>query len=97
MKIHPQANLNMTVNKAIKILDWWINQKKHDIEKLKEEWDYSDDDYGVTKTLLNADRITISNLDMIRKELISNCNHPEKMRDKTPDGQWYCMNCNLDL
>ena len=97
MKIHPQANLNMTVNKAIKILDWWINQKKHGIEKLKEEWDYSDDDYGVTKTLLNADRITISNLDMIRKELVPNCNHPEKMRDKTPDVQWYCMNCNLDL
>jgi len=87
----------MTVNKAIKILDWWINQKKHGIEKLKEEWDYSDDDYGVTKTLLNADRITISNLDMIRKEIVPNCNHPEKMRDKTPDGQWYCMNCNLDL
>jgi len=87
----------MTVNKAIKILDWWINQKKHGIEKLKEEWDYSDDDYGVTKTLLNADRITISNLDMIKKELVPNCNHPEKMRDKTPDGQWYCMNCNLDL
>ena len=87
----------MTVNKAIKILDWWINQKKHGIEKLKEEWDYSDDRFGVTKTLLNADRITISNLDMIRKELVPNCNHPEKMRDKTPDGQWYCMNCNLDL
>ena len=66
-------------------------------EKLKEEWDYSDDDYGVTKTFLNADRITISNLDMIRKELVPNCNHPEKMKDKTPDGQWYCMNCNLDL
>ncbi len=87
----------MTVKKAIKILDWWINQKKHGMEKLKEEWDYLDDDYGVTKTLLNADRITISNLDMIRKELVPNCNHPEKMRDKTPDGQWYCMNCNLDL
>jgi len=87
----------MTVKKAIKILDWWINQKKHGVEKLKEEWDYLDDDYGVTKTLLNADRITISNLDMIRKELVPNCNHPEKMRDKTPDGQWYCMNCNLDL
>jgi len=51
----------MTVKKAIKILDWWIKQKKHGIEKFKEEWDFSDDDYGVTKTLLNADRIIISN------------------------------------
>jgi len=38
VKIHQQANLNMTVKKAIKILDWWINQKKHGMEKLKEEW-----------------------------------------------------------
>ena len=87
----------MTVKKAIKILDWWINQKKYGLEKLKEKWDYSYDDYGITTTLLNADRITISNLDMIRQELVPNCNHPKKMRDKTPDGQWYCMNCNLDL
>jgi len=87
----------MTVKKALKILDWWINQKKHGMEKLKEEWDYSDDDYGVTKTLLNADRTIISNLDMIRNELLPECKHPKKMNDRTPDGQWYCMNCNLDL
>ncbi len=35
----------MTVKKTIKILDWWINQKKYGIEKLKEGWDFSDD-YG---------------------------------------------------
>ena len=87
----------MSVKKAIKILNWWIDQKKHGIEKLKEKWDYSDDDYGITTTLLDADRITISNLDMIRKELVPNCNHPKNMRDRSPDDQWYCMNCNLDL
>ncbi len=87
----------MTVKKAIKILDWWIEQKKHGIEKLKEEWDFSDNDYGVTKTLLNADRIIISNLETIRNELVPDCKHPKKMNDRTPDGQLYCMNCNLDL
>ena len=87
----------MTVKKAIKILDWWIKQKKHGIEKLKEEWDFSNDDYGVTKTLLNADRIIISNLETIRNELVPDCIHPKKMNDRAPDGQLYCMNCNLDL
>ncbi len=76
----------MTVKKAIKILDWWIEQKKHGIEKLKEDWDFSDDDYGVTKTLLNADRIIISNLETIRNKLVSDCNHPKKMNGRTPDG-----------
>ena len=86
----------MTVKKAIKILDWWIKQKKHGIDKLKEDWDFSDD-YGVTKTILNADRIIILNLETIRNELVPDCNHPKKMNDKISDGQLYCMNCNLDL
>ena len=87
----------MTVKKAIKILDWWIEKKKREIEKLKEDWDFSDNDYGITKTLLNADRITISNLKTIRNELVPDCNHLKKMNDRTSDGQLYCMNCNLDL
>ena len=86
----------MTVKKAIKILDWWIKQKKHSMEKLQNEWDGLDD-YGVTKTLLNVDRITISNLETIRNELVPDCNHLKKMNDRTSDGQLYCMNCNFDL
>jgi len=86
----------MTVNKAIKILDWWIDQKKHSMEKLKMEWDGSDD-YGVTKTFLNADRISISNLETLKNELVPDCKHPKKMNDRTPNGQLYCMNCNFDL
>ena len=36
-------------------------------------------------------------LEAIQKELHTNCKHPKKMRDKTSNGQMYCMNCNLDL
>ena len=36
-------------------------------------------------------------LKTLRKELVGNCKHPKRMRDKTSKGQWYCMNCNLDL
>jgi len=65
--------------------------------KLKKEWNYLDDNYGIMKTLLSADRITISNLNMIKKELVPNYNHPKKMNDRISDGQWYYMNCNMDL
>ena len=67
------------------------------MKKLKKQWVYSDDDYGITKTLLNVDKITISNLETIKNGLVPNCIHPKKMKDMAPDGQWYCMNCNLDL
>ncbi len=39
----------------------------------------------------------ITILKSIQKELHVNCKHPKKMRDKTSDGQEYCMNCNCDL
>jgi len=67
----------MTVQKAIKILDWWIIQKNQAMEQLQEEWKYSDDSYGVEKALLDSDRTVISNLEIIKNELIPNCNHPK--------------------
>ena len=36
-------------------------------------------------------------LKTLRNELVGKCKHPKRMRDKTSKGQWYCMNCNLDL
>jgi len=86
----------MTVQKAIKILDWWIDQKKHGMTKLQKEWNDSDDSHGIAKTLLDIDKTTISNLETIRNELVPNCKHPKKMQDVCR-GQKYCMNCNLDL
>lgn len=87
----------MTIQKAVKILDWWIRQKTQGMEKLQKKWTFSNDTHDVGKTLLDVDKIIISNLEKIRNELVPNCKHPKKMRDKTPDGQWYCMNCNQDL
>jgi hypothetical protein len=82
---------------AIKILDWWINQKKQGMEKLEKEWDYSKDGLSVGKTLFEMDKTIIVNLEKLRKELVPNCKHPKKMRDRIGDDQWYCMNCNVDL
>ena len=60
----------MSVKKAIKILDWWIEQKKQGIKKLQYEWKNSFDNYDIEKTLFGMDSTIISNLETIRGELI---------------------------
>ena len=89
----------MTVKRAIEILDWWINHKKQAMEQLKLQWKFDDYDKAseVAKALIELDRMAISNLKTIRAHLVPNCKHPKKMRDILPDGQQYCMNCNMDL
>lgn len=86
----------MTVKKAIKIIDWWIDKEKSALAEFQEKWKGSEDTHGIGKALIESDKTTIANLETIRKELVPNCKHPKKMRD-TADGQEYCMNCNLDL
>ena len=87
----------MTVQKAIKIIDWWLEHKKTTMDDFKEKWRNSNDTYGVEKALMDSDKTIIENLELIRKELVPNCKHPKKMRDRTANGQQYYMNCNLDL
>lgn len=87
----------MTVKKAIKMLDWWIDQRKQATEQFKKDWDYKTEVEDVAKTMLKSDEIVIYNLETIRAELVPKCKHPKKMIDTLPDGQKYCMNCNLDL
>ena len=67
------------------------------MENFKKQWKDSGNTYGVEKILLDSDKRIIENLEFIRKELVPNCKHPKKMRGRTTNGQWYCMNCNLDL
>jgi hypothetical protein len=86
----------MTVKNAIQILDWWIEQKKLGMDKLKKDWNYSDDD-GIAKTLLDVDSTILENLQLIRNELVPKCKHTKKMIDRMSNGQQYCMNCNFDL
>ena len=87
----------MTVKKAIKMLDWWIDQRKKAMEESKKNWDYKTEVEDVAKVMLKADETVIYNLKTIRAELVPKCKHPKKMIDTLPDGQKYCMNCNLDL
>lgn len=43
------------------------------------------------------DKTIVVNLELLKKEIITNYKHLKKMRDKTSAGEWYCMNCNFDL
>jgi len=89
----------MTVKKAIKILDWWITHKRQGMEEFKTKWNYQeyDDSTGIAKTIFDMDKTILCNLEKIRGELVPNCRHPKKMRDRLPNGDQYCMNCNMDL
>jgi len=84
----------MTVKKAIKLLDWWINDRETKIKELETDFNFNDPE--IPKVLLNNEKTIIENLKLIRKEIVPNCKHPKKMRD-TCKGVEYCMNCNLDL
>lgn len=88
----------MTVKKAIQILDWWIDHKQKVMEQLKNEWHYNtfEEATGVAKMIFEADKKDLANLEIIRKELVPDCDHPKEMHDIC-GGQKYCMNCNMDL
>jgi len=83
----------MSVKKAIKILDFWINERN---EKIKKIPDFKFNDIKLETTLLENEQTIIKNLELIKKELVPNCKHPKNMRDKC-DGVEYCMGCNLDM
>ena len=61
-------------------------------------WNIGDDSISkLAKTLSDCHKDNVRVLNIIKKELVPKCKHPKKMRDKTVDGQEYCMNCNYDL
>lgn len=51
----------------------------------------------LAKMISCGHRDTVHVLTIIKKELVPNCKHPKKMRDRTSDRQVYCMNCNFDI
>ena len=90
----------MTVKQAIKILSWILDNKTKTVkefyepELLRARSDLCTDLY---RTLLKATETDIYNLQVVKEQLVPNCKHPKKMRDRDPDNQWYCMECNMDL
>jgi hypothetical protein len=88
------------IKKAIKILDYLIDAHKRNsngINNLIKDW--NSDARGLGESIASTHEDVAKCL-VIVKECIEEkpkCKHPKKMRDRSPDGKWYCMNCNEDV
>lgn len=91
----------MTVKKALKLLDFLIEYEEkmqNTMSDPTKSWNIGGDNIvKLAKTLSSCHKDNVRVLNIIKKELVPNCKHPKKIRDKTANGQWYCMSCNLDL
>lgn len=91
----------MTTKKAIKILDWLIEQQTNRAEGFvdsKHSWNQGSDCIGdLAKSLADSIQNEIQVLQILRKEIVPDCKHPKKMQDVDANGNRYCMNCNMDL
>ncbi len=91
----------MSVKKALLMIDFLIEYEtkmQNGMADPTKSWNVGTENIqDLAKTLSDSHGDSVRILNDIKKELIPNCKHPKKMRDKTTDGQWYCMNCNFDV
>lgn len=91
----------MTLKKAIKILDWLIEQEINLAEGFansKKSWNRDFDCMrDLAKSLSDSKMYEIKALKIIKNELIPKCSHPKDMQDVDSNGNRYCMDCNWDL
>lgn len=91
----------MTVKKAIKILDWLIEQQTSRVEGFADPsrlWNQDNDMMrDFVKSMSDSIQNEIQVLQILRKEIVPNCKHPKKMQDVEANKNRYCMNCNMDL
>ncbi|QLH11019.1 hypothetical protein [Nitrosarchaeum sp. AC2] len=91
----------MTVKNALKILEEFI-ERKSELKKgfldMNMPWNQGQDCIKeLSKGLATTMEKDIQILNSLKMELNPNCGHPENLHDKGPDGNLYCMGCNLDL
>lgn len=91
----------MTVKKALELLSFLIQYEtkmQNAMADPSKSWNVGTDSIkNLAKTLSESHRDSIQILNDIKKELVTNCKHPKKMRDREPSGKEYCMSCNQDL
>jgi len=91
----------MTIKKAIKMLDAFIEYKSKAREVYSElchQW-YTNPNglYRIAKQLENLNGSERELLVRLKEQIMTKCRHPKKMRDIGPDGKAYCVACNQDL
>lgn len=91
----------MTVKNVIKIIDHVIqrkSQKKSDFMNPEMSWNKGRGqvmEFSLQLASVMDDDIKI--LRLVRAEIQPKCAHSKKDQDIDPDGNLYCMGCNLDL
>ena len=53
--------------------------------------------YSLSEIMADNIETDLVFLKTIKKEIQPNCKHSKKFQDIDPDGNPYCMDCNLDL
>ncbi len=91
----------MTTKNALKIIDHVIqrkSQKKSDFMNPEMSWNNGlGQIMKLSLQLASVMDDDIKILRLIREEIQPKCSHPKKLQDVDPDGNPYCMGCNLDL
>lgn len=89
----------ITVSKAIKILNYFITEKKRHLVNLKdlEKSFFQKESFEMAEQLRKNLDSELDVLGMILMQLTPKCKHPKKYQDRTNDENLYCMNCNIDL
>ena len=98
----------MSLTKILKGIQYYLDSKKQLVSGLENEIKSWPDDKisRLTSALLDSLKTDVQFLDALKQKLESenklkstksNCKHPKKMKDKDPEGIWYCMNCNENL
>ena len=89
----------MTVSKAIKLLDYYIDKKiEHHggIYSLEKSFSQKDT-FEIAQLMRQNLESELVILKMLRAQIVPKCKHPKKYQDKMNNGNLYCMNCNIDL
>jgi hypothetical protein len=98
----------MSLKKILNGVDYYLDAKKQLVTGLENEIkSWSDDKISsLTSAIIDSLKTDVQFLEVLKQKLLSenklkstksDCKHPKKMRDKDPDGVWYCMNCNQNL
>lgn len=92
--------MKKNIKTAISITDGLMHahlKNSKGIKNLVKDWTTDSKDLGITIAEVHED---VAKCLFVIKKLLEEkpkCKHPKKMRDRSPDGQWYCMNCNEDI
>ena len=96
------------MKKVVKGIDIYLEGKKQLVSGLQNELESCPNDrfVSLTSTLIDSLKTDVTFLETLKQKLPaenilkptkSDCRHTKKIRDRDPEGTWYCMNCNENL